>query len=141
MDDAFTLLRQAVDLLPEDAAAENGQTVGDVREDIGRQEWELVLACWLRTAGPDSRYALAGLGGLHPGDFPGRGAGRSQLSECRLVDVGEEPPGRGRGGDRAEHLALVPQRDQIRDRLIAVGEHHREIGGGPARIMPGAARS
>ncbi|MEW2267661.1 hypothetical protein ACGF5T_34415 [Streptomyces sp. NPDC047853] len=43
MDDAFTLLRQAVDLLPEDAVAENGQTVGDVREDIGRQEWEVVL--------------------------------------------------------------------------------------------------
>lgn len=43
MDDAFTLLRQAVDLLPEDAAAENRQTVGDVREDIGRQEWETVL--------------------------------------------------------------------------------------------------
>ncbi|MFD5778834.1 hypothetical protein [Streptomyces sp. NPDC126933] len=44
MDDAFTLLRQAVDLLPEDAAAENGQTVGDVREGIGCQEWEMVLA-------------------------------------------------------------------------------------------------
>ncbi|MET9675943.1 hypothetical protein ABZY68_23025 [Streptomyces sp. NPDC006482] len=43
MDDAFTLLRQAVDLLPEDAVAENGQTVGDVREDIRRQEWEMVL--------------------------------------------------------------------------------------------------
>jgi hypothetical protein len=43
MDDAFTILRQAVDLLPEDATAENGQTVGDVREDIGFGEWELVL--------------------------------------------------------------------------------------------------
>ncbi|MBV7652608.1 hypothetical protein ABZ649_05090 [Streptomyces albidoflavus] len=43
MDDAFTLLRQAVDLLPEDAVAENGVTVGDVREDIARQEWEMVL--------------------------------------------------------------------------------------------------
>ncbi|WP_327692584.1 hypothetical protein [Streptomyces sp. NBC_00459] len=43
MDDAFTLLRQAVDLLPDDAVAENGQTVGDVREDIRRQEWEMVL--------------------------------------------------------------------------------------------------
>ncbi|WP_406390065.1 hypothetical protein [Streptomyces sp. NBC_00887] len=43
MDEAFTLLRQAVDLLPEDAVAENGQTVGDVREDIRRQEWEMVL--------------------------------------------------------------------------------------------------
>ncbi|MGW6914376.1 hypothetical protein ACWGB8_11220 [Kitasatospora sp. NPDC054939] len=43
MDDAFTLLRQAVDLLPADAVAENGRTAGDVREDIGRQEWEAVL--------------------------------------------------------------------------------------------------
>ncbi len=25
----------------------------------------------LSSADPDSRYALAGLGGLHPGDFPG----------------------------------------------------------------------
>ncbi|MGW7072726.1 hypothetical protein ACWGII_37000 [Streptomyces sp. NPDC054855] len=43
MDDAFTLLRKAVDLLPEDAMTENGVTVGDVREDIKRQEWESVL--------------------------------------------------------------------------------------------------
>lgn len=43
MDDAFTLLRQAVDFLPEDAAAENGQTVGDVCRGIELQEWEMVL--------------------------------------------------------------------------------------------------
>ncbi|MEU5959110.1 hypothetical protein [Streptomyces sp. NPDC047525] len=43
MDDAFTLIRQAVDLLPEGAAAPNGVTVGDVREDIARQEWEMAL--------------------------------------------------------------------------------------------------
>ncbi|WP_405497430.1 hypothetical protein [Streptomyces sp. NBC_00096] len=43
MDDAFTLLRQALDLLPEDAVAENGQTVGDVREDVRCQDWESVL--------------------------------------------------------------------------------------------------
>ncbi|WP_420713125.1 MULTISPECIES: hypothetical protein [unclassified Streptomyces] len=43
MDDAFTLLRQAVDLLPEDAVTENGVTVGDVRDDIRNQEWEMVL--------------------------------------------------------------------------------------------------
>ncbi|MFG2654612.1 hypothetical protein [Streptomyces sp. NPDC048425] len=43
MDDAFALLRQAVDLLSEDARAENGQTVGDVRKDIELQEWEMVL--------------------------------------------------------------------------------------------------
>ncbi|MGA6160915.1 hypothetical protein ACPEIC_47330 [Stenotrophomonas sp. NPDC087984] len=43
MDDAFTLLRQAVDLLPGDAVAENGQTAGDVRKDIELQEWEMAL--------------------------------------------------------------------------------------------------
>ncbi|WP_331726093.1 hypothetical protein [Streptomyces sp. NBC_01012] len=43
MDDAFTLLRQAVGVLPEDAMAENGQTVGDVRKEIELQEWETAL--------------------------------------------------------------------------------------------------
>lgn len=43
MDDAFTLLRQAVDLLPPDAVAENGQTMADVRRDIQLQEWEMAL--------------------------------------------------------------------------------------------------
>ncbi|WP_433859738.1 hypothetical protein [Streptomyces kronopolitis] len=43
MDDAFTLLRRAVDLLPEDAVAENGVTLEDVREDIARQEWDMAL--------------------------------------------------------------------------------------------------
>ncbi|MGY4928791.1 hypothetical protein [Streptomyces sp. 900105755] len=54
VDDAFTLLRQAVDLLPEDAAAENGQTVGDVREDIVRQEGEMTLG------------VLVQIGDVHP---------------------------------------------------------------------------
>ncbi|MCX5398120.1 hypothetical protein [Streptomyces sp. NBC_00102] len=43
MDDASTLIRRAVDLLPEGAVAENGQTVEDVRGDIELQEWELAL--------------------------------------------------------------------------------------------------
>ncbi len=44
MDDAFKLIRQAVDLLPEDATAENGQTVADVRDDwIRHTEWEMAL--------------------------------------------------------------------------------------------------
>ncbi|WP_367139379.1 MULTISPECIES: hypothetical protein [Streptomyces] len=43
MDDAFTLLRLIVDLLPQDAVAENGRTVGDVRKDIELQEWETAL--------------------------------------------------------------------------------------------------
>ncbi|MFJ9609082.1 hypothetical protein ACIRS1_22360 [Kitasatospora sp. NPDC101176] len=42
-DDAFTLLRQAVDLLPGNATAENGLTIADVRRDIELQEWETVL--------------------------------------------------------------------------------------------------
>ncbi|MFJ6085295.1 hypothetical protein ACIQI8_28200 [Streptomyces sp. NPDC092369] len=43
MDDAFTLIRQAVGVLPQDAVADNGQTIADVRDDIGRQEWEMAL--------------------------------------------------------------------------------------------------
>ncbi|GAB3945423.1 hypothetical protein GCM10029976_071150 [Kribbella albertanoniae] len=43
MDDAFKLIRQAVDLLPADATAENGQTVADVREEIRITEWEMAL--------------------------------------------------------------------------------------------------
>lgn len=43
MDDAFTLLRQAVDLLTEGAVAENGQMVGDIRKEIELQEWEMAL--------------------------------------------------------------------------------------------------
>ncbi|MGW0903400.1 hypothetical protein [Streptomyces sp. NPDC002853] len=50
MDDAFTLLRQAVDLLPEDAVAENGVTVGDVREMVAHQEWEMVLDLLIEVA-------------------------------------------------------------------------------------------
>ncbi|MFE7169900.1 hypothetical protein [Streptomyces sp. NPDC057616] len=42
MEDAFTLLGQAVELLPEDAVR-GGLTVADVREEIRCQEWELVL--------------------------------------------------------------------------------------------------
>ncbi|KDN87702.1 hypothetical protein [Kitasatospora cheerisanensis] len=43
MDDAFTLLRRAVELLPEDAVAENGQSVRNVRAEIAFQEWEMAL--------------------------------------------------------------------------------------------------
>ncbi|WP_329562035.1 hypothetical protein [Kitasatospora sp. NBC_01266] len=43
MDDAFTLLRRATDLLPEGARAENGVTVDDVRDYQRHQEWGLVL--------------------------------------------------------------------------------------------------
>ncbi|WRO08552.1 hypothetical protein SJX93_02545 [Streptomyces cyaneofuscatus] len=54
MDDAFTRLRLAADLLPEEAAAESGWTAEDVREDIGRYEWERALD------------ALTEIGDVHP---------------------------------------------------------------------------
>ncbi|MFF2702608.1 hypothetical protein ACFVUQ_30165 [Streptomyces cyaneofuscatus] len=54
MDDAFALLRQAADLLPEEAVAESGWTAEDVREDIRRHEWERALD------------ALTGIGDAHP---------------------------------------------------------------------------
>ncbi|MFF3993980.1 hypothetical protein ACFYX8_11800 [Streptomyces cyaneofuscatus] len=54
MDDAFTLLRLAADLLPEEVAAESGWTAEDVREDIGRYEWERALD------------ALTEIGDVHP---------------------------------------------------------------------------
>ncbi|GAA2332865.1 hypothetical protein GCM10010170_011970 [Dactylosporangium salmoneum] len=40
------------------------------------------------------------------------------------------------GGDRPEHLGLVPQHRQIGDGLTAVSEHHRQIRRDPARIVP-----
>ncbi|WP_323137941.1 hypothetical protein [Streptomyces sp. NBC_01433] len=43
MDDAFTLLRRATDLLPEITHAESWVTREDVREYQRHQEWELVL--------------------------------------------------------------------------------------------------
>ncbi|MET8826281.1 hypothetical protein ABZX40_34580 [Streptomyces sp. NPDC004610] len=50
MDDAFTLLRHAVDLLPEDAMAANGQTAREVRREIGLQEWEMALDALIEIA-------------------------------------------------------------------------------------------
>ncbi|MFI5730293.1 hypothetical protein ACIA49_09250 [Kribbella sp. NPDC051587] len=50
MDDAFKLIRQAVDLLPEDATAENGVTIEDVRDWIRYTEWEMALAVLIEIA-------------------------------------------------------------------------------------------
>ncbi|GAB2838624.1 hypothetical protein GCM10027074_01180 [Streptomyces deserti] len=43
MDDAFTLLRRATDLLPRDVRTDIGASVDDVREYQRQQEWEFVL--------------------------------------------------------------------------------------------------
>ncbi|MFF9584595.1 hypothetical protein [Streptomyces achromogenes] len=50
MDDAFTLLRRATGLLPEDARAGNGVTIDDLRDCQRHQEWELVLDLLLEIA-------------------------------------------------------------------------------------------
>ncbi|MFF7240936.1 hypothetical protein [Streptomyces collinus] len=50
MDDAFTLLRRATDLLPEGARAVDGVTVDDVRDCQRHQEWELVLGLLMEIA-------------------------------------------------------------------------------------------
>ncbi|WP_063770212.1 hypothetical protein [Streptacidiphilus melanogenes] len=43
MEDAFTLLRRAVELLPDDPGAEHAWTAGDVRAGIEFQEWGTAL--------------------------------------------------------------------------------------------------
>ncbi|MEU8890197.1 hypothetical protein [Streptomyces sp. NPDC048442] len=65
MTDAFTLLRRAADLLPDEAVSAGGVTVGDVHEEIGCREWELAL------------YLLIELGDSPavPGPGPGPGPG------------------------------------------------------------------
>lgn len=54
-------------------------------------------------------YAVAGVGGLQPGDVACGGPGFLQGGQCGRTDVGEKTPGGGCGGDRAEHLTLVTQ--------------------------------
>ncbi|MET9093315.1 hypothetical protein ABZX72_14615 [Streptomyces cyaneofuscatus] len=54
MDDAFSLLRQAADLLPEEAVAKGGWTAEEVRDDIRRHEWVRALD------------ALTEIGDAHP---------------------------------------------------------------------------
>lgn len=68
--------------------------------------------------------------------MPGRGPLAAEGD--RSLDVGEQPPGRQCRGDRAEHLALVPQHGQVRDGFPAISQHHREVGGDPARVVTSA---
>ncbi|MFJ9696943.1 hypothetical protein [Kitasatospora sp. NPDC101183] len=79
MDDALTLLRRAVDLLPEGAEAENGWTVGHVREEIAFQEWELALG--LAPLRPE-RWRH-----LRPGDVIAMHEGRPVVGLAEVVEV------------------------------------------------------
>jgi hypothetical protein len=56
-----------------------------------------------------------------------------------VVDTGQDPPGGRIGGDRPEQRRLVTQHRQVRDRLAAVGEQHRHVGGDPAGVMAALA--
>ena len=82
------------------------------------------------------RQRAAGVGQLRPRHLPRRRTGQPQPVQHRTVHHGQQPP-RGRiRRHRPEQGGLVAQHGQIRDRLTAVGEHHRHIDGDPARIMP-----
>ncbi len=60
------------------------------------------------SAGAGRGYAVPGLGGLQPGDFPGSSSRRAQAGECGRVDARQQAPGGRSGGDVAEDLRLVP---------------------------------
>lgn len=60
-------------------------------------------------AGTGRRYASSGLGGLQPGEVPGRGPGPAQSGECGRIKAGQQTPGSRGGGDRAEPGGPVTQ--------------------------------
>ena len=53
----------------------------------------------------------------------------------RLIDRFQAAPHRGVGSHLTEQAWLVAQHRQIRDRLTAIGQHHRHVGQHPATIM------
>jgi hypothetical protein len=61
--------------------------------------------------------------------------GLADPGQGRAVASGQCPP-RGRvGGDRAEQLALMPQRVNLADRCRAVGDRDGQVGEYPAPVM------
>lgn len=106
--------------------------------------WRRASEIWARAASRPGRsrpparvaYAASGLGGLQPGDLSGGGPRRARAGDCGRVDAGQQAPDGGSGGDRAEHLRLVPQQGQVRYRLAAVGERHRKVDRDPPGSCP-----
>lgn len=68
-------------------------------------------------------------------------APRNAASAAGSMPAGRQSPGGRGGGGRAEDFGMVVQQREVGDRLAAVGEHHRQIGGDPARFVAGAARA
>jgi hypothetical protein len=83
-----------------------------------------------RDGGVDVEHQLlprARAGTSGPGPCPRLGTDGPHLVEVDVVDPFDAPPGRRVGGDRAEQLVLVAKRGQMRQRVAAIGDHHREI--------------
>jgi hypothetical protein len=55
--------------------------------------------------------------------------------QSHLVDLVQRPPYRGVRGHRPEHLILVAQHVDVRDRLTTVGDQHREVDQDPAPVV------
>ena len=70
-------------------------------------------------------------GGKAPGPFPRPRPGPFQPVQPGRLDPIQHPPCRRGRGHRPEQVRLVPQHRQIRDRLTAISQQHREIGRAP----------
>ncbi len=77
----------------------------------------------------------ARLGAEQPGPFTRDGPGPLQRVQPGGLDPVQYPPGRRGRGDRPEQAGLVAQHRQIRDRLTAIGQQHRQIGQHPTRCV------
>jgi len=89
----------------------------------------------LDPAAVHGRHRSARLAAQQPGPFPRVRPGSSQPGQDGVVDGVQDPPRRRGRGHRPEQVRLVPQHRQIRDRLTAIGQQHREIGQHPTRSM------
>ncbi|MER6165512.1 hypothetical protein [Streptomyces violaceorubidus] len=105
MNDAFTLLRRATDLLNEDVRAQSGVTVDDVRDCQRHHEWELVLDLLMEIADEQpvsSRFwslledAARQMMLEHSADWCGWRASETQhgIFRARLSMLGTEEGGR-----------------------------------------------
>lgn len=90
----------------------------------------------VRTAGMPSPVSAA----CSQATFRVEARGERREGSARSLTSASSRQAVGCRGDRAEHFGLVPQHGQIRNRLAAIGERHREVSGDPARIMSGPAR-
>jgi hypothetical protein len=70
-----------------------------------------------------------------PQPDPGLGPRLADAPQPHLIDLVQRSPYRGVRGHLPEHLVLVAQHVDVRDRLTAVGDHHGQIDQHPAPVM------